>query len=129
MKHGLLSASGEFEYLYDSESIKKWIESDSDGLDVSKLYKKVLVRLIMLLVDEVLTEIQKQCFTKRTYENKSISEIAEEMGIKETTVYKHIKLARNKLKKYCDIFCRAFDITNNKFDVVYLIGYKKRGAK
>lgn len=129
MKHGLLSASGEFEYLYNSESIKKWIESDSDGLDVSKLYKKVLVRLTMLLVDEVLTEVQKQCFTKRIYENKSISEIAEEMGIKETTVYKHIKLAKNKLKKYCDIFCKAFDITNNKFDVVYLIGYKKRGAK
>ena len=46
---------------------------------------------------------KKDCLTMRVYQKMSVEDIAAELGIRPTTVYKHIKKAKEALKK-----CRKY---------------------
>lgn len=46
-----------------------------------------------------LTERQQRCITLYYFEEKPVREIARLLGIRPTTVYKHLKIARNHLKR------------------------------
>lgn len=46
-----------------------------------------------------LTERQSECLRMRYAEGKSVSEIAEELGVKPSTVSRHLKKARARLQR------------------------------
>ena len=56
-------------------------------------------KLIAISIDTELTDRQKDCLTMRVYQKMSVEDIAAELGIRPTTVYKHIKKAKEVLKK------------------------------
>lgn len=56
-------------------------------------------KLIAVAIDTELTGRQKDCLTMRLYQNMSVEDIAAELGIRPTTVYKHITKAKAALKK------------------------------
>lgn len=56
-------------------------------------------KLIAVVIDMELTDRQKDCLTMRVYQGISVEDIAAELGIRPTTVYKHIKKAKEALKK------------------------------
>ena len=56
-------------------------------------------KLIAISIDTELTDRQKDCLTMRVYQGISVEDIAAELGIRPTTVYKHIKKAKEALKK------------------------------
>ena len=56
-------------------------------------------KLIAISIDTELTDRQKDCLTMRVYQGLSAEDIAAELGIRPTTVYKHIKKAKEALKK------------------------------
>ena len=60
-------------------------------------------KLIAVAIDTELTGRQKDCLTMRVYQNMSVEDIAAKLGIRPTTVYKHIKKAKEALKK-----CRKY---------------------
>ena len=60
-------------------------------------------KLIAISIDTELTDRQKDCLTMRVYQKMSVEDIAAELGIRLTTVYKHIKKAKEALKK-----CRKY---------------------
>ena len=70
-----------------------------DNSDIRNRMKK----LIAIGIDTELTGRQKDCLTMRVYRNMSVEDIAAELGIRPTTVYKHIKKAKEALKK-----CRKY---------------------
>lgn len=65
--------------------------------------KNRMKKLIAISIDTELTDRQKDCLTMRVYQGLSTEEIAAELGIRPTTVYKHIKKAKEALKK-----CRKY---------------------
>ena len=56
-------------------------------------------KLIAVAIDMELTDRQKDCLTMRVYQGISVEDIAAELGIRPTTVYKHITKAKAALKK------------------------------
>ena len=56
-------------------------------------------KLIAVVIDTELTGRQKDCLTMRVYRNMSVEDIAAKLGIRPTTVYKHITKAKAALKK------------------------------
>ena len=74
---------------------------------VSKTQKsEMLKRMESILKKAVraeLTERQRKCITYYYYDNKTVRDIAELLGIRPTTVYKHLNCARKVLKK-CAIY-------------------------
>ena len=80
-------------------SLSNYYESGNDNNDKRKRMKKLLAAAI----ENELTERQKNCIMQYYYEKKSVKEIAENTGIRPTTVYKHIKKAKEALKK-----CRKY---------------------
>ena len=56
-------------------------------------------KLIAVGIDTELTDRQKDCLAMRVYQNMSVEDIAAKLGIRPTTVYKHIKKAKEALKK------------------------------
>lgn len=61
--------------------------------------KNRMKKLIAISIDTELTDRQKDCLTMRVYQGLSAEDIAAELGIRPTTVYKHIKKAKAALKK------------------------------
>lgn len=61
--------------------------------------KNRMKKLIAISIDTELTDRQKDCLTMRVYQGISVEDIAAELGIRPTTVYKHIKKAKEALKK------------------------------
>jgi len=61
--------------------------------------KNRMKKLIAISIDTELTDRQKDCLTMRVYQGLSVEDIAAELGIRPTTVYKHIKKAKEALKK------------------------------
>lgn len=56
-------------------------------------------KLIVISIGTELTDRQKDCLTMRVYQNMSVEDIAAKLGIRPTTVYKHITKAKAALKK------------------------------
>ena len=61
--------------------------------------KNRMKKLIAISIDTELTDRQKDCLTMRVYQGLSAEDIAAELGIRPTTVYKHITKAKAALKK------------------------------
>ena len=73
-------------------SLNKYDENNSNGI-----YKKQEKLIFMNFALSQLTDKQKNCYLKYYMEKSRIIDIAKEMGIKQTTVYKHIKKAKMKI--------------------------------
>ena len=76
--------------------------SSQGGGDNSSIRNR-MKKLIAIGIDTELTDRQKDCLTMRVYQEMSVEDIAAELGIRPTTVYKHIKKAKEALKK-----CRKY---------------------
>ena len=76
--------------------------SSQGGGDTSSI-RNCMKKLIAIGIDTELTDRQKDCLTMRVYQKMSVEDIAAELGIRPTTVYKHIKKAKEALKK-----CRKY---------------------
>ncbi len=76
-------------------SFSKYFESGENNNNTIKRMKKLLAAAIQ----NELTDRQKDCVIQYYYEKRSVKEIAENTGIKPTTVYKHINKARKAIKK------------------------------
>ena len=61
-------------------------------------------RLIASAMKNELTERQRTCIIKYYYDGLTVPEIAEDLGVKPTTVYKHLKLAMRSLKRISEYF-------------------------
>lgn len=72
----------------------------NDAVDTRVQRMKKIVRVA---VENELTQKQHQCITMRYIEDLPVKEIAVRMGIKPTTVYKHLKKAIAVLKK-CSLY-------------------------
>ena len=75
----------------------------SQGSGDNSSIKNRMKKLIAIGIDTELTGRQKDCLTMRVYQKMSVEDIAAELGIRPTTVYKHIKKAKEALKK-----CRKY---------------------
>ena len=73
--------------------------SSQGGRDNSSIRDR-MKKLIAIGIDTELTGRQKDCLTMRVYQNMSVEDITAKLGIRPTTVYKHIKKAKEALKKY-----------------------------
>lgn len=78
-----------------------YVSSQGGGSNSS--IKDRMKKLIAIGIDTELTDRQKDCLTMRVYQGMSVEDIAAELGIRPTTVYKHIKKAKEALKK-----CRKY---------------------
>ena len=76
-------------------SFFEYSETGGNNDSIRKRMKKILSEAIK----NELTKRQKECIMQYYYEHKSVREIAENTGIKPTTVYKHINKARKAIKK------------------------------
>ena len=78
-----------------------YVSSQEVG-DISGIRNR-MKKLIHICMEDELTDRQKDCLTMRVYQNMSVEDIAAKLGIRPTTVYKHIKKAKEALKK-----CRKY---------------------
>lgn len=65
--------------------------------------RKRMEQLLKKAVQYELTDRQKDCITYYYYRGMRVDEISKLMGIRPTTVYKHLKAARKALKK-CAVY-------------------------
>ena len=72
--------------------------SSQGGGDNSSIRDR-MKKIIHICMEDELTDRQKDCLTMRVYRNMSVEDIAAKLGIRPTTVYKHIKKAKEALKK------------------------------
>ncbi len=72
--------------------------SSQGGGDNSSIRDR-MKKLIAVVIDTELTGRQKDCLTMRVYQKMSVEDIAAKLGIRPTTVYKHITKAKAALKK------------------------------
>lgn len=96
MRKKLLSISSEI------DNYTSFIKYQSKGTNLGKLneYKDGLRKII----DNELTEKQRFCFYQRYYENQSVKEISNILGIADATVYKHIRNAMKTIKSFVAIY-------------------------
>ena len=74
--------------------------SSQGGGDNSSIRNR-MKKIIHICMEDELTGRQKDCLTMRVYQNMSVEDIAAKLGIRPTTVYKHItKAALKKCVKY-----------------------------
>lgn len=73
---------------------------DSDSKGRLAEYKRVLKKAI----NTELTDRQRKCIEEHILFEKPIKDIADELGISTTTVYKHIRLGLKKLRRIAVIF-------------------------
>lgn len=100
----------ENEYLQDDQN------KDIINMDMINKIKKY----IKLSIDIFLTDKQKFCYLNYTIYDQKINDIANELGIKPTTAYKHIRIARAKLYILSELFIEScggqsrYNIIKNK---------------
>ena len=61
--------------------------------------REKMLRVLRSAMEGELTERQKDCVRLRYFEEKSVSEVAEELGVTPPTASKHLKKARARLGK------------------------------
>lgn len=71
-----------------------YAQRDDNSADVQKM--KTMIHNAMIYS---LTERQRQCLTMYYFENRTIPEIADSIGLHKSTVSRHIKAASKNLKK------------------------------
>ncbi len=99
MSHIVYSLNDNIEHLYSHNLyITPGQKRNPKNERIACLLKKV--------IREELTDRQKACVEMLYYEQKTIDEIAQELGIRPTTVYKHLRLARKTLRHCAEYFIR-----------------------
>lgn len=73
-----------------------WMENPSDYSDNSKQIERLKISL-KKAIDSELTCCQKRAVEEFYFNNKSITEIAIELGVNKSTVSRHLKRAKEKL--------------------------------
>jgi RNA polymerase sigma factor (sigma-70 family) len=71
-----------------------WISSGRSGLDDVEFNIDLEAALLKL------TELQKFCFLEAVLKDRTQQSVADELGVKQQAVEKHIKAAKNKLKNF-----------------------------
>ncbi|MBQ9461482.1 MAG: hypothetical protein IJU51_06165 [Clostridia bacterium] len=61
--------------------------------------RKRMEKIISTAIENELTDRQKDCLRYYYYDGMRVDDIAGIMGLRPTTVYKHIRLAKKALKK------------------------------
>ena len=98
MKHQKISLNEEHDRNY---SMKNFLAQQYDTGDPKHQRMKELLKAAIRLE---LTDRQKACIRMYYFEKMPVSDIANLLKIKPTTVYKHLKLARRSLKKCREYF-------------------------
>lgn len=82
---------------------------EKNKTDIFSSLTEKMRRFLYLTMDLVLTDLQKECYTKyfSMEESNKVIKIADEMGIKPSTVYKHIRKANEKLIILGELFIDA----------------------
>ena len=65
--------------------------------------RKRMEAFLRIAIKNELTERQRTCIYRYYFDRMQVEDIAAMMGLKPTTVYKHIRLARKALKK-CSVY-------------------------
>ena len=71
--------------------------------DTNERKRTRALKILNAAINNELTGRQKTCIMRYYYDGIKVNEIAQELNIKPTTVYKHLKTARTALKK-----CRVY---------------------
>jgi len=71
-----------------------------DGYQGPRLPKQVLLNRIQRVMQEELTDIQRQTLSDYYLQEKTIPQIAAERGVCKSTVSRTLKRAEQKLKRY-----------------------------
>lgn len=71
-----------------------------DGYQGPRLPKQVLLNRIQRVMQEEMTDIQRQTLSAYYLQEKTIPQIAEERGVCKSTVSRTLKRAEQKLKRY-----------------------------
>ena len=71
-----------------------------DGYQGPRLPKQVLLNRIQRVMQEELTDIQRQTLSDYYLQEKTIPKIAAERGVCKSTVSRTLKRAEQKLKRY-----------------------------
>lgn len=67
---------------------------------ISELPREQLVKRMKAVIREELTELQRHTMVAYYFENRTLTEIAEERGINKSTVCRTLKRAEDKLRRF-----------------------------
>lgn len=67
---------------------------------ISELPREQLVKRMKAVIREELTELQRYTVVAYYFENRTLTEIAEERGINKSTVCRTLKRAEDKLRRF-----------------------------
>lgn len=89
-KRTLFFAPNDLDFLQNAQKM---------GIDESNPKIERMKKIVHIAVSSELTDRQRDCLTMRFFDKKSVKEIAEVLGIRPTTVYKHLRKAIQTLKE------------------------------
>lgn len=95
------------DFIEEEKAFQEYInDNESFGNNNEELFR--VAKIIMLIMQNELTDKQKECFYKYVIEGKKMKEIAKEIGKCIPTVSRHIKSAKQNVLKYIK-YSRAVD--------------------
>lgn len=71
-----------------------------DGLLFHQIPREQQIRKMKTVIREELTELQRDTILAYYFENKSILQIAEERNVNKSTIFRTLKRAEAKLRKF-----------------------------
>lgn len=71
-----------------------------DGYQGPRLPRDVQIKRIQRVIREELTDIQRQTLLEYYFQEKSITEIAQDRGVNKSTVCRTLHRAEQKLRRY-----------------------------
>lgn len=80
-------------------SYESWTRSQSDS-ETDIPYRTNLHSLLHTVIDNELTDIEKYTIENHYFENKTVSEIAFDLGVNPSTVTRTISRAERKIEKF-----------------------------
>ena len=71
-----------------------------DGYQGPRLPRDIQIKRVQRVIREELTEIQRQTLLEYYFQEKSITEIAQDRGVNKSTVCRTLHRAEQKLRRY-----------------------------
>ena len=71
-----------------------------EGYEGPRLPREIQLKRVQRVIREELTEMQRQTLLAYYFQEKSITEIAEERGVNKSTVCRTLHRAEEKLRRY-----------------------------
>ena len=93
----------QMQFLMDKQVLNDYV---ARGLKTNENSLRQIKSAVFFALETQLTERQRQALTKYYLEQKKLREIAEEMGVNISTVSRHIKGGKKKIKNVVNINCR-----------------------